>query len=130
MWHLTGPFGLSISSSAAAAAGLRQELDPIAGAVTRPPKMTETEIAELKVAVERVHRCPATYRTTERVREENQQFEVALFDILGHPRVLLCYAWFQPGGGSGKRRAITVLREGPIHSSADAVRSALEDHSE
>ena len=92
--------------------------------------MTETEITDLKVAVERAHRCPATYRTTERVREGNQQFEVALFDILGHPRVLLCYAWFEPAGGSGKRRAITALREGPLHTSADAVRSALDDHPE
>jgi hypothetical protein len=89
--------------------------------------MNDTEIAELKAAVERAHRCPATYRAYERVREQNQQFEVALFDILGHPRALLCYAWFAAGGGSNHRRAFTVLREGPIYTSLDAVRVALED---
>jgi len=89
--------------------------------------MNDTEIAELKAAVERAHRCPATYRTSERVREQNQQFEVAVFDILGHPRALLCYAWFSNGGSPTSPRAFTVLREGPIHTSVDAVRFALED---
>lgn len=88
--------------------------------------MTESDIAELKAVVERHHRCPATYRTTERVREQQQQFEVALFDILGHPRALVCYAWFTPVPGSDRRRTHTVLREGPIHSSIDAVRSELD----
>ena len=89
--------------------------------------MNDTEIADLKAAVERAHRCPATYRSSERVREQNQQVEVALFDILGHPRALLCYAWFSNGGSSNHRRAFAVLREGPIHTSLDAVRFALED---
>jgi len=89
--------------------------------------MNDTEIAELKAAVERAHRCPATYRTSERVREQNQQFEVALFDILGHPRALLCYAWFAIGESSNQRKAFTVLREGAIHTSVDGVRFALED---
>ncbi|HYF39373.1 MAG TPA: hypothetical protein VD930_06795 [Gemmatimonadales bacterium] len=87
--------------------------------------MTETEIAELKAAVERAHRCPATYRTYERVRDQQRQFEVAVFDILGHPRALVCYAWIVEE--SGRRRPVTVLREGPIHSSLDAVRFSLEE---
>ena len=89
--------------------------------------MNDTEIAELKAAVERAHRCPATYRASERVREQDQQFEVALFDIIGHPRALLCYAWFSNGGSPALPRTFTVLREGPIHTSVDAVRFALED---
>ena len=88
--------------------------------------MTEHEIAELKAAEERAHHCPATYRAQERVREQQQLFEVALFDILGHPRALLCYAWFARTNGH-PRRPVTVLREGPIHSSLDAVRFALEE---
>jgi hypothetical protein len=90
--------------------------------------MTETEIAELKLAVERVHRCPATYRTTERVRESERQLEVALFDILGHPRALVCYAWFETVDSSAQRKPFTVLREGPIHTSLDAVRFAIEEY--
>jgi len=89
--------------------------------------MNESEISELKVAVERAHRCPATYRSTERARDQNQQYEVALYDILGHPRALVCYAWFGPDKKTGKRRAFTVLREGPIHTSLDAVRHAVEE---
>jgi hypothetical protein len=92
--------------------------------------MTETEIAELKVAVERLHRCPATYRTTERVRDAHRQLEVVLFDILGHPRALVCYAWFQTAGNPGQRKVFTVLREGPIHTSLDAIRFALEEYPE
>jgi hypothetical protein len=89
--------------------------------------MNDSEITELKVAVERAHRSPATYRTFERVRDQQHQFEVALFDILGHPRALLCYAWFGPAGNSQAPRPVTVLREGPIHTSLDAVRFALEE---
>jgi hypothetical protein len=103
-------------------------MTPTAGDSTRRKEiMTESEIAELKTAVERAHRCPATYRTYERVREQQRLFEVALFDILGHPRSLVCYAWLSAAEGSGKRRAITVLKEGPIHSSLDAVRFSLEE---
>jgi hypothetical protein len=89
--------------------------------------MTETEIAELKAAVERAHHCPATYRAQERVREQERLFDVALFDILGHPRALVCYAWFSGSDESSPRRPVTVLREGPIHSSIDAVRLSLEE---
>jgi hypothetical protein len=89
--------------------------------------MTERDIAELKAAVEQAHRCPATYRTYERVREHQRVFEVAVFDILGHPRALVCYAWFVRAEGSDKRRPFTALREGPIHSSIDAVRFSLEE---
>jgi hypothetical protein len=91
--------------------------------------MNQTDIDELKATVERVHRCPATHRAVERVRDQDRQTEVALFDILGHPRALVCYAWFE-AVSPGRRRAITVLREGPIYTSVDAVRSAAEDSAE
>jgi hypothetical protein len=93
--------------------------------------MNRDEIAGLKSAVEREHRSPATFRTVERVREtadgKPMQLEVAVFDILGHPRALICYAWNAPIRGSDKTRPITVLREGLIRSSVDAVRFALEE---
>jgi hypothetical protein len=89
--------------------------------------MNQAEIDELRSAVERIHRCPATYRVTERVRDQQRQVQVALFDILGHPRAMLCYARLDSAGGGAQRRVITVLREGPIHNSLDAVRFALED---
>ncbi|HEY4649756.1 MAG TPA: hypothetical protein VIG95_11625 [Gemmatimonadales bacterium] len=93
--------------------------------------MTEAEIAELKVAVERDHRCPATFRATERVREAIEgkplQLEIALFDILGHPRALICYAWYAPGSDPKQPRPVTVLREGLVRSSLDALRFALDE---
>jgi hypothetical protein len=88
--------------------------------------MNQAEIAELKAAVERSHNCPATYRSSEQVRDQGRQIEVALFDILGHPHALVCYAWFDPGSGSERRRPHVVLREGPVHSSFDAVRLESE----
>jgi hypothetical protein len=93
--------------------------------------MNGDDIAGLKSAVEREHRAPATFRTTERVRETVDgnplQLEVAVFDILGHPRALICYAWNAPIPGSDQTRAVTVLREGLIRSSLDAVRFALDE---
>jgi hypothetical protein len=52
---------------------------------------------------------------------------VAVFDVLGHPRALLCYAWYTLPSGSDKRRAVTVIREGLIRSSLDAIRFSLEE---
>jgi hypothetical protein len=40
---------------------------------------------------------------------------------------MLCYAWYVPETVSEKPRAVTVLREGPIRSSADAVRFVLDE---
>ncbi|HEY9015714.1 MAG TPA: hypothetical protein VIM84_11695 [Gemmatimonadales bacterium] len=86
--------------------------------------MNERDITELRSTVERIHGCPASYRTSEEVRDQGRQIEVAIFDILGHPRAMLCYAWLT--GGSGSRRTVTVLREGLVRTSLDAVRFALE----
>jgi hypothetical protein len=93
--------------------------------------MTDAEIAGLKVAVERDHRCPASFRATERVRETIEgnplQLEIALFDILGHPRALICYAWYAPDAPPQQPRPVTVLREGLVRSSLDALRFALDE---
>ena len=93
--------------------------------------MNGDDIGGLKSAVEREHRAPATFRTTERVRETVDgnplELDVAVFDILGHPRALICYAWHAPIRRSDQTRPITVLREGLIRSSLDAVRFALDE---
>jgi hypothetical protein len=93
--------------------------------------MNESDIAGLKAAVEREHRVPATFRATERVRETIEgkplQLEVAVFDILGHPRALICYAWYAPAADPQSRRVVTVLREGLVRSSLDALRFALDE---
>jgi hypothetical protein len=93
--------------------------------------MNDADIAALKALVEREHRSPATFRGTERVRETHEgrelQLEVAVFDILGHPRALICYAWYAPIAGTDRTRPVTVLREGLIRSSLDALRFALDE---
>jgi hypothetical protein len=93
--------------------------------------MNDADIAALKALVEREHRSPATFRGTERVRETHEggqlQIEVAVFDILGHPRALICYAWYAPIVGTDRTRPVTALREGLIRSSLDAVRFALDE---
>ena len=92
--------------------------------------MNENEIAGLKAAVEREHSAPARFRATERVRERlggrPLEVEVAIFDILGHPRALICYAWYTQTKGA-EPRPITVIREGLVRSSLDAVRFALDE---
>jgi hypothetical protein len=50
-----------------------------------------------------------------------------VFDILGHPRALICYAWYAPIAGTDRTRPVTVLREGLIRSSLDALRFALDE---
>ena len=93
--------------------------------------MNQAEIAGLRAVVERQHGAPATFRTTEQVREtvddKPVQLEVAVFDLPGHPRAMLCYAWYARNAVSEKPRAVAVLREGPIRSSVDAVRFVLDE---
>lgn len=93
--------------------------------------MKQADIDGLRSAVERQHGAPATFRATEQVRETVEgkalQLEVGVFDLPAHPRAMLCYAWYVPETVSDKPRAVTVLREGPIRSSADAVRFVLDE---
>lgn len=88
--------------------------------------LPDAELERLGKAVQRIHGCVATYRRTETVREilagKPWASEVAVFDILGHPRASVCYAW----ASMDSQRFFAILQEGPIRSSLDAVRASIE----
>jgi hypothetical protein len=89
-------------------------------------RFTDAEIEKLRAAVQRIHGAPAAYRRTETVREilagKPWASEVAVFDLLGHHRSAVCFAWPSMDG----KRFFAVLQEGPVRSSLDAVRTSIE----
>ncbi len=105
----------------------------IRAAFTSAPieEMTEAEVDSLRQAVERIHRCSATFRRTEHVREvlagrPMWVGDVAVFDLQGHPSASVCYAWSSLVEGSERPRYFVVLQEGQVRSSLDAVRASIE----
>lgn len=91
---------------------------------------TDADRANLREAVQRIHGCPATYRRTERVRETSDgrvswSGDVAVFDILGHPTAMVCYAWSTQGHSSDRPQYFAVLKGGAVRSSLDAVRVSM-----
>ena len=83
----------------------------------------------MRLAVERIHRCHATYRTSVRV---NRQFRgqtawagiVSIFDV-DHREASSCFAWSASIEGSDKRRYYAVLDKPPIESASDAVWASI-----
>ena len=59
-------------------------------------------------------------------RKAKEEGVVHVFDLSGHPKVTVAYAWSSPVEGSSKRRYFAVLRlPPPINSPLDAVRAAI-----
>lgn len=88
--------------------------------------MRKTEIESLRAAVERLHGCPAVYRSAETVSDTFRgqvawTREVATFDLSGHPTATVCYAWLE----TSPQREYAVLRAGPVKSAIDAVRASI-----
>jgi hypothetical protein len=55
-------------------------------------------LARLQAAIQQLHDCGANFRETAPVQEVFQgrtlwQGEVEVFDVYGHPRTKVCYAW-------------------------------------
>ena len=83
----------------------------------------------MRQAVERIHRCHATYRTSIHV---NHQFRgqtawtgvVSIFDV-DHREASICFAWSASIDGSDKKRYYAVLDKPPIESAADAVWASI-----
>ena len=50
---------------------------------------------------------------------------VHVFDLTGHPKATMAYAWSSPIEGGDKRRFFAVLHHGLVKSPADAVRAAI-----
>jgi len=84
----------------------------------------------LREAVERLHGCKARLHEAVRVVERFRDAVawdgvVHVFNLIGHPSAVICYAWSSPVEGSKRRRFYAVLHVPPVISPADAVRAAI-----
>lgn len=91
---------------------------------------SEVAVAVLREAVEGMHQCKATYKGSERVREEFRgelvwEGDVHTFALSGHATARECYAWSAPVGDTHNRRFFAVLKLGPVQSARDAVRASI-----
>ena len=92
--------------------------------------MKKANLPELKSAIEDQHGGAAAFVQSVPVRESFDgalvwEGVVHVFDLAGHPKAKLAYAWSSPIEGSTKRRFFAVLQMGAIKSPADAVRAAI-----
>ena len=87
-------------------------------------------LEELQRTIKRLHKCKAFYFETVVVVEKFGletvwQGPVHSFQIEGHPRARLCFAWASPIKDSTKIRQYTVLCVPPIDSPEKAVRASI-----
>jgi hypothetical protein len=99
-------------------------------------KMNLLKIEDLKKAIEKLHKCHASYAEDVIVLEKfgsDTAWEgtVSVFELKGHPKATKCYAWSSPINGSTKRRYYAVLHIPPVDSPEKAVRASIvQDHKE
>ncbi len=84
---------------------------------------------ELRVAIRTNHDCDAIHAATIPVTETFQgqtawDGDVEVFDLVGHPKALRCYAWGHPVD-KGPREITTVLEIPPVTSPQTAVKAAV-----
>jgi hypothetical protein len=90
----------------------------------------DVSAGQLKQAVERQHGGTAMLVTKVPVKEAFEGFTVwegtvHIFNLEGHSRATIAYAWSSPVEGSDRRRFYAVLHLGGIRSPLDAVRAAI-----
>ena len=90
----------------------------------------EVSADELREAVERLHGGRARLReiapVVERFRDQVVwEGAVHVFDLEGHAKATVCYAWTSPVGEGEQRRYYAVLGLPPVKSAADAVRVSI-----
>lgn len=88
----------------------------------------QEHLDRLKLAIEHLHQCGATYRETVPVHELFRgetvwQGEVHVFDLAGHPKAKRCYGWSHREGQDDQgERFVAVLEIPPVESAVTAVR--------
>ena len=93
--------------------------------------MVESEVDQLRKAIEGLHRSSARLAQSVPVKEMNKgaiiwDGVVHIFDLEGHPQATRVYAWSAPVAGTAdQRQFFAVLHEGLVRSPADAVRAAI-----
>ena len=80
-------------------------------------------IDRLRLTIEHLHNCAATYRQTVPVREVFKgktiwQGDVEVFDLVGHPKAKTCYGWTH----GEPEEFITILELPPVDSAQSAVK--------
>jgi len=86
-------------------------------------------LVELQKLVEKKHQCEATYRETVFVKEKAGQIEtvwtgyVEIFDLKGHKKANVCYAWQQID--TRDIQTFTILANTVIDSPHRAVQAAI-----
>ena len=89
-------------------------------------------LLELRLAVEHLHNCGATHRSTVPVHEVVRgrtvwQGDVEVFDLIGHPKAKRCYAWSHWDGAEDEpTRFVAVLEIPPVVSAETAVRVQIK----
>ena len=98
--------------------------------MVQPVSENQDYIARLKLAIQEMHQCEATYRRTVSVHEtfHNETLwkgNVEIFWLTGHPRAKRCFAWTR-STADGKEDGIEIILEvPPVIGAATAVRMAL-----
>lgn len=88
-------------------------------------------LARLKLAIEHLHKCDATWRESIHVHEifagqTVWKGAVEVFDLTGHPKANHCYGWSHPGGNDvTDERFVAVLEIPPVKSAETAVRASI-----
>lgn len=88
------------------------------------------DLEYLKLAVEGLHKCIATFKEKVNVTETFEwelvlEGVVFVFDLAGHSKVKISYAWSSPIPQSDQQRIYAVLHQGPVKSAQDAVRASI-----
>ena len=83
-------------------------------------------IERLRTAINELHKCRATHKTTVYVKEEAQgkivwEGDVEVFSLFGHPRAKFCYGWSVGEGGE----FITILELPPVSTPQAAVKVGM-----
>jgi len=86
-------------------------------------------LAQLQVAVESMHGCPAQHVASKPVVEFHRgsvlwEGDVETFELTGHSQAKRCYAWVHVD--LGEPQYFTVLEIPPVDSAESAVKIALK----
>ncbi len=88
--------------------------------------MNEQPISKFEKAIQATHGCGSALRARVEVQEglvgdPVWEGEVLVFDLIGHPTALTCYAW------SVGSEVVAVLHEGRVKSPEKAVRASITE---
>lgn len=88
-------------------------------------------IIRLRLAIQHLHNCSATWIRTETVHEtfEGKTVwlgEVEVFAITGHPQANRCYSWSHCGGAKEEpEKLVAILRIPPVVDAKTAVQASI-----